>query len=241
MYRHCKDYEIRYTDVDFKDELKLSSLLSFLEESACFSADELGFGYDVLKPKNVGFILVNWYVRFARPIKLKDRLTVHTWPIKPSKLSVLREFELYVGEEKVGVATSRWCVVNLADFSFLSPTVVIDPNIEYNDFRAVDFNAWKIPRFETENPVYEKSVSYSDYDHYDHVNNTRYGDLVLDAFSVEELKCKSLSSVRITYVRQCKYGDVVSLYRKDDGAGVWRVEGIAGGELRVQAELTFDE
>ena len=41
MYRNIKTYEIRYTDVDFKDELKLSSLLSVLEESACISADEL--------------------------------------------------------------------------------------------------------------------------------------------------------------------------------------------------------
>ena len=62
MYRHCKDYEIRYTDVDFQDNLKLSSLLSLMEESACLSAEELGFGYSVLQPKNVGFIMVNWYI-----------------------------------------------------------------------------------------------------------------------------------------------------------------------------------
>ena len=50
MYRHIKSYELRYTDVDAFDNLKLSSLLSFLEESACLSADELGFGYDDIAP-----------------------------------------------------------------------------------------------------------------------------------------------------------------------------------------------
>ena len=34
MYRNIHTYDIRYTDVDFTDELKLSSLLSVLEESA---------------------------------------------------------------------------------------------------------------------------------------------------------------------------------------------------------------
>ena len=53
MYRHIKSFELRYTDVDAYDNLKLSSLLSFLEESACLSADELGFGYADVAPKHL--------------------------------------------------------------------------------------------------------------------------------------------------------------------------------------------
>ncbi len=49
MYRNIKNYEIRYIDVDAYDILKPSSLLGFMQESAGFSADELGFGYDIIK------------------------------------------------------------------------------------------------------------------------------------------------------------------------------------------------
>ena len=45
MYRHKKFYDVKYTDADAYDNLKPSALLSFMEESACLSADELGFGY----------------------------------------------------------------------------------------------------------------------------------------------------------------------------------------------------
>ena len=86
MYRHIKSYELRYTDVDAFDNLKLSSLLSFLEESACLSADELGFGYDDIAPSNLGFVVVNWYIELNRAVKLGEILTVHTWPIKPKML-----------------------------------------------------------------------------------------------------------------------------------------------------------
>ena len=39
-YQHIKDFTIKYCDVDFKDEMKVSTALAYLEEVACSSADE---------------------------------------------------------------------------------------------------------------------------------------------------------------------------------------------------------
>lgn len=239
VYCHSKQYEIRYTDVDVSDNLKLSSLLSLMEESACLSAEELGFGYSVLQPKKFGFVIVNWYIDLFRPVKLGDILTVNTWPIKPKKLIVLRDFELYVGGEKVGVATSRWCLVNLNDFSLLPSSAALSSGLVYNDFRSVDVVNFKIPEIAVKEISYSKSVSYSDYDHYDHVNNTKYADFLLDAFTVEELADKCISSVRITYVKQSKFGETIDIYKQQQEDGNWIVEGRVGGELRVQALIGF--
>ncbi|MDE6586657.1 MAG: acyl-CoA thioesterase, partial [Clostridia bacterium] len=93
MYRHKKIYEIRYTDVDAYDNLKLSALLSFMEESACLSADELGFGYKDISHLNLGFIVVNWYVNFDCPVRLGNNLEIHTWPLKVSRAIFIRDFE----------------------------------------------------------------------------------------------------------------------------------------------------
>lgn len=242
MYLHKKEYEIRYTDVDYKDEIKLSALLSLMVESACLSADELGFGYAVLQPKNIGFILVNWYIELTRPIRLGDILSVHTWPIEPRMCTVFRDFELYVGDEMVGAATSRWCTVDLNTFSMIHARNALDSGIVYNDFRSVTFNAWKIPAVDTSRlPDYTKEISYSDYDHYNHVNNTKYGDFLMDVFSPEELKDKSITSAQITYVKQCKYGEKLQLFKQPLGDGQYIVEGRVGDELRVQLKLSFSE
>ncbi len=242
MYMHKKDYEIRYTDVDFNDNIKLSALLSVMVESACLSADELGFGYSVLQPKNIGFILANWYVELFRPIRLGDVLSVHTWPIEPKKLIVFRDYELFVGDEKVGVATSRWCTVDLATFSMIPAKEAIGGDITYNDFRAVEFNSWKIPTFpHGDKPDYEKCVSYSDYDHYNHVNNTKYGDLLMDAFSPEELKGKAISKVRISYVKQCKYPEVLRFYKQKAEDGEYVVEGYEGDEERIIMKIALSD
>lgn len=239
MYKNIKTYDIRYTDVDFKDELKLSSLLSILEESACLSADELGFGYDDIAPRGIGFILVNWYIEIYRPMTLKDKLTVHTWPMKPKNTIVLREFEVYCNGIKVCAATTRWCMIDLNNYAVLPTGVIFDGDTrEYNEFRAIEHNSWRIPPIKNGVKKYEKVVSASDYDHYFHVNNTKYADLCLDAFSVDELKDKSLGTVQITYVKQCKYGEKLEFFREDDG-NVSAIEGRVGDEARVRMKVEF--
>ena len=239
MYRNIRDYGIRYTDVDFKDELKLSSLMSMLEESACCSADELGFGYDDISPRGIGFILANWYIELARPIKLGERLTVHTWPMKPKTTIFFREFEVYSGEEKVCAATTRWCMVDIKTFAVLPTSAFFENDTrEYNDCRALEFNSWRLAPVNDGVMSYVKAVSASDYDHYFHVNNTKYADICLDAFTVDELAGRSIEKVQITYVKQCKFGETLEIYRQDDG-DLSCLEGRVGDEARVRFKIKF--
>ena len=240
MYRHIKDYEIKYIDVDAFDIIKASALLGIMQESACLSAEELGFGYSVLQPKKIGFVIVNWYIELFRAIKLNDILEIHTWPVKPKRLIVLRDFELFVGGEKIGVATSRWCLIDLNSFSMLPSSVVFTPEMQYNDFRSIADINFKIPEIDVFEPCYVKKISYSDYDHYYHANNTKYADFLMDAFSVDELKERTLSTVRITYVKQSKEGEKLEFYRQRQEDGTWTVEGRVDGERRVQLSVKFD-
>ncbi|MDE7439240.1 MAG: hypothetical protein K2N23_01845, partial [Clostridia bacterium] len=242
MYRHIKDYQLRYTDVDAFDNLKLSSLLSFLEESACLSADELGFGYADVAPKNIGFIVVNWYIKLNRNIKLGDLLTVHTWPLKPKHLIFLRDYELYCGDEKVGVCTARWCMIDTVKYAFLPVSAFFSENFfdGYNTERSIDFRDWKIPNISSGETIYSKKIMFSDYDHYFHVNNTKYADFMFDVFSVEELQERSVSSVQITYVKQCKEGEEIT-FSKERREGFYLVEGKVGDELRVQMRIEFND
>ncbi|MDE7082650.1 MAG: hypothetical protein K2O89_02985 [Clostridia bacterium] len=242
MYRHKKIYELRYTDIDAYDNLKPSSLLSFLQESACLSADELGFGYADIAPKKMGFIIVNWYVEFFRPVKLGDKLEVYTWPLRPKFLIFLRDFELFVGGEKVGVATARWCMIDTENYSVLPANAYFKEEdfANYNTERSIDFKTWKIPTHDGGEPVYTKKVTYSDYDHYFHVNNTKYADFLTDVFSVEEFNCKYIKKLQITYVKQCKIGEEIQFFRKAlDGAFI--VEGRVEGEVRVQFKVELNE
>lgn len=240
MYYNIKNYKLRYTDVDFEDKLKLSALLSLMEESACDSADELGFGYSFLQHKNIGFVLANWHIELTRAIRLGEVLTIRTWPIKPKRLIVLRDFEFYVGDEKVGVATSRWCVVDLKEFKIIDSANAFSREIDYNENRSVVVNNWKIPQVTSNEVKYSKTVSYSDYDHYGHVNNTKYADFLLDVFNPCELAGKYFTCVDLSYQVQCKYGEVID-FVKDDLPDCYVIEGRVDGRSRVQVRIVLKD
>ncbi|MDE6868026.1 MAG: hypothetical protein K2J83_02655 [Clostridia bacterium] len=241
MYRNIRSYQLRYTDVDAFDNLKLSSLLSFMQESACMSADELGFGYKDLQPRQIGFILVNGYLELNRDIKLGDELTIHTWPMHPKHMIFLREYEFYCGGEKVGAATARWVMISLENFAMLPYSAFFkESDFEnYNTQRAIEFNGWKLPAVSNNEVLHTKRVSYSDYDHYFHANNTKYADFLMDVFSVEEIRGKSLKSMQITYAKQCKEGEIIKVVR-EYADGLWSIEGRVDGETRVQMRVKLD-
>ncbi|MCD8294742.1 MAG: thioesterase [Clostridia bacterium] len=241
MYEYISKYDIRYTDVDTFDTLKFSSILGLLQEAACKSADELGFGYDVIMPQGIGFILSNWYIELQRPIKLEEDLEIHTWPLVPKYVIFNRDFEIWSGGEKVGVGTSRWCMIDLKNYTMLNMTKFFEGYdfSGYNTSRAIDYRAWKIPAATASKPAYEKLVTFTDYDHYNHVNNTKYADFAMDCFSVDELKGKFLSRMQVTYDKQCKMGETLSFYRDDTGDGTSVIEGRVGDDVRVQFRLAF--
>ena len=221
VYANIRKYDLRYTDFDFKDDLKLSALLALTQESACASADELGFGYDDLKPKGLGFIVANTHCRFLRPVLLGDSLTVETWPLPPRHVIFERDYKVQNGRgEEVARLASRWCLVDLATFSLLSPEKLGKAHecCPYRDEKALDVASWKIP------------------DHYMHVNNTRYPDLFMDCFSMDELAKLRIASFAISYLKQIKAGSEVT-FTRDDGENCTILEAFSGGELCTQLML----
>lgn len=244
VYQHVKDFTIKYCDTDFKDTLKISALLAYLEEVACCSADELGFGYAYLKSKKHAFMVSNTRAEFLRPIKLGEQVTFATWPLPPTHVVFNREYtaDSQEGERLLNVS-SRWCLIDMTTGK-IAPSKVIDNQdySAYNTAKALENVKWKIPAFDVtgEEVRFSLKIANSEYDHNMHVNNTRYADYCLNCFSVEELKRLWVQSFMISYVKQCHEGEVLRFYRKDCGGGKFLTQGInESGEIVVQAEICF--
>lgn len=241
-YAHFKTYELRYSDFDYKDELKLSSLLSIVQESACMSADELGFGYADLRPKNFGFIIVNTYCELRRPVRLGETLKVETWPLPPRHVIFERDYRVTAGNgEEVAALASRWCLVDLENFALLTPDKLASAheNCPYRDEKSVQVPGWKIGRVSEERgrEAYAMRVSNSHCDHYFHANNAQYADFFSNCFSIDEFS-RPVRSFQIAYARQAKEGTLLSFWREDTPDGTL-CEARGGGELFTQFRIRF--
>lgn len=241
-YCNTTTYALRYSDLDFKDELTFTALLSIVQEAACMSADELGFGYEALKPKNYGFIIVNTYCEFIRPIRLGDVVTVETWPLPPRHVIFERDYRVSgkTGEVLAALA-SRWCLVDLENFSLLTADKMgeVHENCPYRDEKTVEVPRWKIEKLgENGREVYRTTVRASHCDHYLHANNARYADFFMDCFTMDELAARPVKSFQIAYAKQAKEGKELILRRGDFGA--YSVcEAWSDGELLTQFRIDF--
>lgn len=221
-YCNTTSYYLPYSYFDFKDELKPSSLLDLAQEAATASADELGFGYADLKPKGYGFIIVNSYCEFRRPVMLGERITMQTWPLPPRRVFFERHYRALVGDEEVAAVASRWCLVDLQSFSLLLPEVMGEAHTRcpYRTEKVVQPPAWKIPHVKDGKEIYRMRVGVSHCDHYLHANNAKYADFFFDCFTMDELRARKIKAFQITYGKQAKPGCELVLVREDteDGA-----------------------
>ena len=239
VYCCTQEFTLRHSDFDFKDELKLSAYLALAQEIAGTSADELGFGYADLKPKDMGFIIVNTYCEILRPVRLGEQVKVESWPLPPRHGIFERAYRVSVSGEVRANLSSRWCLVDLKTFSLLGAEALgaAHENCPYRQEKTVEVPAWKIPKLDGGKEIYALRVGNSQCDHYLHANNTRYADFFCDCFSMEELS-RPVKSFQIAYVKQAKEGQELSLYRGDfESESI--CEARASGELLSQFRIQF--
>lgn len=244
-YQHRRTFEIKYCDVDFKDELKPSTALAYLEEVACSSAEELGFGYSFVKPRGYAFMLTNIVCEFLRPVRLGEVIELSTWPTVPSYVVFGREYELFSDGELCVRSSSRWCMVELQTGKLLQSKIVEGQDYStYNTDRALEVKSWKIPAFDlAEGGLrFSLTIANSEYDHNMHVNNTRYADYCFNCFTLSELAERRLKRFSLNFVRQCREGDELRFYRKQLSASSFLVQGINQAvETVVLSEIEFVE
>ncbi len=245
-YEFCKPFEIKYCDVDFKDELKPSALLAYLEEVSCLSADELGFGYSFIKERGYAFIVTGYQCAFKRPVLLGEIARFKTWPTPPSHVIFGREYQVASETDEVLVnATSRWCLIDVEHGKILpSKRLEGQDYSTYNTTKLMPNCSWKIPAFSQDEGElkFTITIANSEYDHNMHVNNTRYADYCFNCFSVAELARKRLCGFSINYVKQCKEGQTLRFYLKKDEGGTYLAHGFnEENELVVQSQICFAE
>ena len=224
-YQHTKQFQVKYCEADFKDELKLSVALSYMEEVACSSADELGFGYAFVKSKGYAFMVSGICCEFVQPILLGDIVTVKTWPTPPT-------------------FSSRWCLIDMTTGKVLQSKYIDNQDYStYNTDKALQVDSWKIANFPMEEGElkFTIKIANSEYDHNMHVNNTRYADYCLNCFSIAELSNRKVKRFAISYVKQCKEGQTLRFYRKVEKDGAYLAHGFnEQGEVVVQSRIEFE-
>lgn len=208
-----KEFEVNDSHCDFRRNLKLSEILNLFQEVATIHASQLNCSFNAMRERGYFWVLSRVSMDILRIPKFGDKIVVRTFPEKPLPLQCHRCYtiESITGERFIN-GYSMWCVLDITR-NRLTPIKNIqlfDPEM----YLTKDFDASldKILE-EPDEYIYTKIVRPSDIDANIHMNNTRYADIITDAFSLEYLKENLVSHLQINFLNQSRASDEIKVYR----------------------------
>ena len=207
-------------DVDLFNRLKINSIFNYLQNAAALHADILGLGYADLLPLNLAWILSWIKVEIIKYPQFGDKLIIKTWPKSKYKLYSLRDFIIYDGSENtICKATTAWLPINTKS-KRITDTSNLPSKIPYqNDKSALDDLPSKIVLQGEPKILFIHKNRYSDIDLNQHVNNTKYVELILDCFSADFFKDNFIKSIQVSFLSESIFGDELEIQIDSNSEG----------------------
>ncbi len=243
-----KAFTVEMRDVDFTGTLRLSSLFTYFQEAANQHSEDLGIGFETIMEKfGVIWALIRIRVEILRYPVFNEEIVVETWPQEPKNLQFIRDF--LARDQKghiIARAVSIWAILD-AHTRKLQRSKLIAANYpsSFKEERALECKLGKLKPFGPLEMAYERFIGYSDIDFNEHLNNTKYVDLIMDCFSLESHKSHYVRSIEFNYVHEALPGDTIVLYKDLNAAdeNLIYIEGINEKEkkLAFQSRIQIKE
>lgn len=211
-----KNYHIESSQSDNKDKIHLAYIFSFFEAVAGEHSEYIGIHYADMRSKNQTWILN----RIALDIKYLpnkyDDIRVYTWQSKQSAVGFYREFLIFnENNEAIIAARSFWSIMDLNSRTIIPSNEIAaskeNPFILPIKTTNAKLKGIKAILTEEDNKIsYKYLIGYSDLDANNHVNNTRYINLVINAVDFLNLGL-DIDSFEVNYTSELIKGDLVSV------------------------------
>ena len=205
--RWQETFRIQSYDIGSNGLLRLDALCNFLQESAGGHARELGVAVEQLLRHNTTWVLSRLHVKIHRVPGWRQQLRIHTWPAQVDRRYAVRDFELYIEEEKMATATTAWLFIDLErkrPIRLPDDIAAFHPNPPVRAL-ADPFSRLPVPEQVDHETVVQ--VYYRDLDLNRHTNNVSYVSYCLEALPEPFLHEHAPTELEIEFRNESRRGD----------------------------------
>lgn len=192
--------------------IRIASLMRYLQEAALAHASELGFGYEQLDEIDSYWVLSNMRIEISRLPRWNEEVTIRTWPSGHGRVIATREF---VGNDPSGGelfrAGSEWMVLKRTT-NRLRNLCKLGLPLAGSEEKVL---AGSLERLEPRDDCHLAEtlrVRYSAIDLNGHVNNTEYVRWGMDALRSAFDLAGCIDRIQISYLVEVFEGDTIDLY-----------------------------
>lgn len=216
-----KTFSVSYHELDSHGNLRLLTVLNYLQDVAGAHAASLGVSVADLRPRGLTWVLSRIHLHVERYPRAEEIVVVRTWPATREGIFTCREFELFDSFGAcVARASTSWALLKIAS---RRPVRLEDhlPPYPLVPRRAVDDDFIPLPPVPAEATAEMGfRVLRSDLDINHHVNNTVFAGWAVEAVP-DRIADKVLTELEVSFRAEALYGDsIVSrcLIVAEDGA-----------------------
>lgn len=202
--KYTEKFKVRISDLDYKKEVSLNSIMKYFLETAFKHEDFLIESRQGEKVENYAWVIYKWIVNLDETACLGESLKVNTWLSKVDRFLLDRSFELINEKGKrIAKAKSVWNMVNTESRSLMRipkemelAEQVVDMDFFPKDRKLSDIDDG------LESSREEREVLTYDVDANNHMNNLSYLQKILDSIPFDLLKDNRIRSAEIIYKRE---------------------------------------
>lgn len=230
------DLQVDAHDVDANGILRLSPLLRYMQSAANLQLHTYGPSNEALREEDKAFILSRMTMKTYATINNYDHLTVETWSVEGTGFSFHRCYRILRHKKVVAEGASVWALVDIKSHSFVRASDIV---MHFTHEPALPLELPPrigIPKDLGFCLVGEYTVLYSDCDQNNHMNNTRYGDLLCSFYPMENIH---VTRSTIHYLNEAPKGETLRVYRAKQGDSIFFRTLREDGKINAEAEFIF--
>ncbi len=179
-----KGYNLRASDFDTFNRIKLSSVLDLFQDAAGQHAIQLGVGFEDMIKRSYMWVLVRIKLEILVQPKPYQRVVVKTWPLEPNRLIYRREYVIETTDgERLVAGSSEWVVMHSERRRLVKAPDLYPFSDNFYPERNFEERLERVEDFTPTVPPYVVTPGFSEIDRNGHVNNTKYPNYVLDAIN----------------------------------------------------------
>ena len=207
---HKEEIYIGSNDINANLELRMSSLFRIVQEVIMHDTNEKGIGSKELMKDDILWVITRVDVKIDRLPKYEEKLTAYTYAGKYMQMFYPRYFRLVDKEGNVVISLSSiWAIIDKNTRRPILKCPFADKLVEEHFDDELPLPS-KIEIKEAD-LVETRKIHYSDVDLNNHLNNTRYIELIDDIHDSKFHQEHPTKRLTLNYLKEIKENSVVEI------------------------------
>ncbi|MBQ9846097.1 MAG: hypothetical protein IJO54_08480 [Oscillospiraceae bacterium] len=216
-----KNMKVQLSMCDNTSKMGVLGLFYLIMDLATEHGDAIDLGMDKLAEKGLFWVASKTKIRLHRMPHMLENITASTWPETPGRIRCNRFYSVKKGDEMLAEGKTEWAIVEKNTGKPHRLADVYPEGMEYCTEIVCDEPFAKLSTdFEGCEKIADYTVSSTDIDVSQHMNNVAYIRASLSAFSVKEIEVMNITDIEAVYRIQCFEGEKLTICARKEGNAV---------------------